>query len=203
MTIHPPAGSLPTAQSGATLELGRCRPGSVDTDAPHGASLFGAWRDGEQFVKTAAPGRGPGRQQDLRGEFEILRRCQGIPGIPVVLDLIDDGMAQALVMERVPHAPLNCLEISWARLAATLIRLSRILWRLARRGVSHDDLRPENILVSEGGETFLVDFDQATRALSGAASRAACSGFGQAGRRSRTARSRRRASGCRRASRRA
>ncbi|MGH6913830.1 MAG: methyltransferase, partial [Geminicoccales bacterium] len=28
--------------------------------------------------------------------------------------------------------------------------------------VSHDDLRPENILVSESGEVYLVDFDQAT-----------------------------------------
>jgi hypothetical protein len=163
MTIHPPAGSRPSAQPAATPEpLRRCCPDSADADPPHGASLFRAGRDGGRFVKTATPCSRPGRRQDPRGELEILRRCQGIPGIPIVLGLVDNGTAQALVMERVPHAPLSCLEISWPRLAASLTRLSRIVWRLARRGVSHDDLRPENVLVSDRGEVFLVDFDQAT-----------------------------------------
>ena len=34
--------------------------------------------------------------------------------------------------------------------------------RLARRGVSHDDLRPENILVDPAGRLRLIDFDQAS-----------------------------------------
>jgi predicted Ser/Thr protein kinase/SAM-dependent methyltransferase len=117
--------------------------------------------DGERFVKTALPGSGSERQQDLRGEFEILMRVRGIPGVPAVFDLVDDGTGQALVMERVPHPPLDCMGATWPSLLAILPRLTRIVWRLARRGVSHDDLRPENILISETGEVFLVDFDQA------------------------------------------
>ena len=32
---------------------------------------------------------GPERQQDLRGEFDLLRRCRGVAGVPEALELIE------------------------------------------------------------------------------------------------------------------
>jgi predicted Ser/Thr protein kinase/SAM-dependent methyltransferase len=152
MTIRPNAASPPSFSRIAHPKDARSS----------GPALRRVRSDGERFVKTALPGSRSERQQDLRGEFEILMRVRGIPGVPAVFDLVDDGTGQALVMERVAHPPLDCMGMTWPGLLAILFRLSQIVWKLARRGVSHDDLRPENILISENGEVFLVDFDQAT-----------------------------------------
>ena len=168
MTIRPTVASPPSAPPIAQLKpLDRSGRGA-DAAFPSSPSASRRARsDGERFVKTALPGSRPGRLQDLSGEFEILMRCRGIPDVPAVFDLVDDGTGHALVMERLPHPSLDCVAVTWSRLLAILLRLSQIVWKLARRGVSHDDLRPENILISERGEVFLVDFDQATTGFFG------------------------------------
>jgi predicted Ser/Thr protein kinase len=154
MTIRPTVASPPSFS-----RIAHPRDAALRSSGP---AMRRVRSDGERFVKTALPGSRSERQQDLLGEFEILMRVRGIPGVPAVFDLVDDGTGQALVMERVAHPPLDCMGMTWTDLLGILVRLSQIVWKLARRGVSHDDLRPENILISENGKVFLVDFDQAT-----------------------------------------
>lgn len=123
------------------------------------------WIDNAHFHKLAASASAreePRRRHDLRGEFEILRRCQGIAGIPEAVALEDRGTFLILILKRLPGVPLCRAEVGWLALARVLARLLRIVWRMARRGVSHNDLRPENILLSPSGEVQLVDFDQAS-----------------------------------------
>jgi predicted nicotinamide N-methyase len=105
---------------------------------------------------------GPERQQDLRGEFDLLRRCRGVAGVPEALELIEAEGKQILVLRRVPGRPLSRLELPWHELAALELRLLRLVWVMARRGVRHNDLRPENIMVAPDGRVHLVDFDQAS-----------------------------------------
>jgi predicted Ser/Thr protein kinase len=104
-----------------------------------------------------------GRRQDLRGEFELLRRCRGLAGVPEALELVETGEKETLILERVPGRPLSRLELPWLRFALVELRLLRLVFAMARRRVRHNDLRPENILVAEDVRIHLVDFDQASR----------------------------------------
>jgi Phosphotransferase enzyme family len=120
---------------------------------------FGAGAD--RFYKITQ-GRGAPRRQDLRGEFELLRRCRGVAGVPEALELIGGGDFQVLVLRKVPGEPLSRLELPWPRFARVMLRVFAIVWALARRGVRHNDLRPENVMVAPDGTVNLVDFDQAS-----------------------------------------
>ena len=123
------------------------------------ARAFGAGAD--RFYKFAR-GRGVSRRQNLRGEFELLRRCQGIRGVPEALELIGGGDFHVLVLRRVPGEPLSRLELPWSRFARVMLRVIATVWALARRGVRHNDLRPDNVMVAPDGAVHLVDFDQAS-----------------------------------------
>lgn len=68
-----------------------------------------------------------------------------------------------MVMQRVPGTPLSQMEPSTIQLVRIVAYLALIVVRLAWRGISHNDLRPDNVLVSRGGCATLVDFDQASR----------------------------------------
>jgi Phosphotransferase enzyme family len=125
------------------------------------ARTYGAAAD--RFYKTvASEAAGPKRRQDARGEFALLRRCRGLAGVPEALEMIDDAQHQVLVLRRVPGRPLSSIELGWLAFARVMLRLSRVVWALARRGVRHNDLRPENVMVTPDGGIHLVDFDQAS-----------------------------------------
>jgi Phosphotransferase enzyme family len=125
------------------------------------ARSFGLTDD--RFYKIVEPREiSARRRQDLRGEFDLLRRCRGLAGVPEALELIEAKGRQILVLERVPGRPLSRLELPWTEFALTELRLLRLVWALARRGVRHNDLRPENVMVAPDGRIHLVDFDQAS-----------------------------------------
>ena len=134
----------------------RWRPGPLDPGRAFGAA------DDRFYKVVARQGLGRERRQDARGEFELLRRCRGLGGVPEALELIEDAHRQILVLQRVPGRPLSALELGWPRFAWLMLRLTRLVWAIARRGVRHNDLRPENVLVAPDGRIHLVDFDQAS-----------------------------------------
>jgi hypothetical protein len=150
------AGDPDPLRAAARLRATRCWPSALDA-----ARTFGAADD--RFYKAVA-GHAPGgeRWQDARGEFEMLRRCRGLAGVPAALALIEDAGQHVLVLERVPGRPLGSLELGWFRFAWVMLRLIRLVWAIARRGVRHNDLRPENVIVAPDGRVHLVDFDQAS-----------------------------------------
>ena len=143
------------AQPGARFE--RSWPSPLDAARRYGVS-------GDLFFKITLrqSGTTAGGQRDLRGEAALLRRCQGIPGIPSFVAWTQSDAARVLVMRRLDAVPLNQLEIGWVRLAGALLALVVLVVRLAWRGVSHDDLRPENILLDGAGRIHLIDFDRAS-----------------------------------------
>jgi serine/threonine protein kinase len=119
---------------------------------------------GDRLYKIVARrALGSERRQNGRGEFELLRRCRGLAGVPEALGLVEDGDQEILILRRVPGRSLSGLELGWFQFARVMLRLIRVVWAIARRGVRHNDLRPENILVAPDGRVHLVDFDQASR----------------------------------------
>ncbi|HEX6110738.1 MAG TPA: methyltransferase [Geminicoccaceae bacterium] len=146
----------PTRRPGAPPEHASCWSSPLDA-----ARAFGL--TGDRFYKIVDQREvGGRRRQDLRGEFDLLRRCRGLAGVPEALELIEADGKQILVLERVPGRPLSRLEPSWLRFVLIELGLLGLVWGLARRGVRHNDLRPENILVASDGRIHLVDFDQAS-----------------------------------------
>ena len=120
---------------------------------------------GDLFYKVARrePGAaGPGRRQDLPGEVGMLQRSRDIPGIPEVVGWQQTPSLQVLVTRRLDGRPLSQLDLGWGRLLWLTLRLALLVVRLAGRGVSHDDLRPENVLLDPAGGLHLIDFDQAS-----------------------------------------
>jgi hypothetical protein len=150
------AASSGTPRPGAPPRGARCWPSPLDP-----ARAFGAADD--RFYKIVArQALQPARRQDARGEFDLLRRCRGLAGIPEALELIEDARHHVLVLQRVPGRPLSNVELGWSRFALIMLRLFRLVWAMARRGVRHNDLRPENVMVAPDGRIHLVDFDQAS-----------------------------------------
>jgi SAM-dependent methyltransferase/predicted Ser/Thr protein kinase len=141
----------------ADARLERSWPSPLDPARRYGIA-------GNLFFKIALrdAADAPARRQDLRAEADLLRRCQGIPGIPGFVAWTQSDAARVLVLQRLDAQPLNQLEIGWLRLGAVLLALAALVVRLAWRGVSHDDLRPENILLGRAGRIHLIDFDQAS-----------------------------------------
>ena len=90
----------------------------------------------------------------IHKEWKIYSRLAGIDGIPKAMERIDRF---AFSMEFVPGRPLQreeSLPLSF------FSDLERILRDIHSRGVFHLDLRHKgNILVSEKGEPFLIDFN--------------------------------------------
>lgn len=101
------------------------------------------------------------RCQDFAGEYAILKHCTGIEGVPSVVDYFSNNRFEKIVMKRIHGKPLNTLEINWVRLSLIIVKLSVILFKLSLRGVSHNDISQNNILVANNGKIFLIDFDQA------------------------------------------
>jgi predicted Ser/Thr protein kinase len=174
--VHEPAPPAADPRLGRPVRGVRRASGEPTDPDPHGLPLERSWQSpldlarrygvrGELFYKIALAGRpegAPARRHDLLGEARMLRRCQGIPGIPEVLGWSVAGDSRALVLRRLDARPLSQLEVGWARLVRLQLQLAVLVVRLAWRGVSHDDLRPENVLVDDAGRVHLVDFDQAS-----------------------------------------
>ncbi|MCX8116821.1 MAG: hypothetical protein N3G78_02670 [Desulfobacterota bacterium] len=90
----------------------------------------------------------------IEKEWKIYQRLKGLEGIPQPIERIDRF---AFAMEYIPGKAIGRGE----RLSPSFFwRLERILREVHARGVVHLDLRHKgNILVSDEGKPFLIDFN--------------------------------------------
>ncbi len=113
----------------------------------------------KDFGRKILPVRWFGRWQ-IRREASIYRRLSGIPGVPRCYGRIGkNAMALEFVKgERISH---------WRRRElppALFARLWKLIEEIHARGVVHIDLRKrDNILLSETGEVFIIDFNASFR----------------------------------------
>jgi len=90
----------------------------------------------------------------IRKEWKIYAQLRGVPGVPEPVERIDRF---AFAMEFVPGRPIQrgeTLPLSF------FSHLKQVLGEIHQRGVVHLDLRHKgNILISERGEPFFIDFN--------------------------------------------
>ena len=91
----------------------------------------------------------------IRREMRALRHLRGTPGVPQVYGRIDRYAFAQEYIEGKPVADFEPGELD----PAVFPRVQRVIDAIHEKGVSHGDLkRRSNLLVTEKGEVFLVDF---------------------------------------------
>lgn len=103
------------------------------------------------------------RSLDLAGEFKLLSAVSGVSGVPVVLEYNEVGDYKSLTLEYIEGTSLAFSKPKLFRFWVIIMQLSVILGRLSLCGVSHNDIRFDNVLCTGDGRVWLIDFDQATQ----------------------------------------
>lgn len=118
------------------------------------------------MVKVVAPSLDPTaslRVNDAAQEANILRSLSPLKRIPTVTFLDVNDEWQAVGLKWIDGRPLTQLELKRRHKASIVATLFRTLVALSWRGVSHNDIKVENVLVSDDRtRVWLIDFDQAT-----------------------------------------
>lgn len=101
----------------------------------------------------------------LAEEYAILKKLEGVRGVPRAIDYRCYGGFSVLSCSKLEGVPIDQYLAStglerknWVRCIA---ELSNLLDDIHKRGVVHRDLRPGNVLVNARGDISLVDYDQA------------------------------------------
>lgn len=103
------------------------------------------------------------RTQDQWGEFNILSRLNHVGGICKNIkyykegewELISYDYVRGTSLENILNEKPNVVNFS------ILWKILRIIIAVNRHGIVHGDTNPDNIIISEKGEVYLVDFDRA------------------------------------------
>ncbi len=104
---------------------------------------------------------GPLPLGDNKREFELVSLCRHLSAIPSALEFIETSKYEVGVYQWVDAVPLTDRSLGFWRSCLVFVRLTPILWQLSRRGIAHNDLMPNNVLVSQRGRVHLIDFDRA------------------------------------------
>jgi len=113
-----------------------------------------------QLIQRVSP-----KPLTLAEECNVLKRLEGVQGVPQSASYTEYANFAALSYDRIEGEPIadylakrNRERSAWFR---CLSDLSSLLNRIHKRGVIHRDLRPDNVLVCQDGTIALIDFDQA------------------------------------------
>lgn len=127
-------------------------------------------RGGVRITRLRQPGGGvirkealePQARELLRHERAILHRLAGLPGVVSLAPL--PAQPGVLLLRDVAGAPLadRMLPLDVSALLPLARNLARVLAGVHARGVTHRDLTPDSIVLSEHEMPYLIDFSRAT-----------------------------------------
>lgn len=103
------------------------------------------------------------RHNDLKDEYEILKFSSAVKGIPKTFHYNKNELYELLFLSYLPGAQLRNLQLSFIQTVKVTLQVLRILIRLSVKGICHNDVTPQNVLLTGKNNTSLVDFDQAVR----------------------------------------
>ncbi len=130
------------------------------------------YENGDLIYKIQLIGRGNSKPLILAEEYNVLRRLEGIEGVPHSPCYKQYANFAVLSYKKVHGIPIkeylaqsNFDRKAWFR---CITELSALLNSIHTRGVIHRDLNLNNIFVQEDGRVCLLDFDQAVAGAYGA-----------------------------------
>ena len=103
------------------------------------------------------------RHNDLKDEYEILKFSSAVKGIPKTFHYNKNELYELLFLSYLPGAQLRNLQLSFIQTVKVTLQVLKILIRLSRKGICHNDVTPQNVLLTGKNNASLVDFDQAVR----------------------------------------
>jgi serine/threonine protein kinase len=101
------------------------------------------------------------RHNDLKEEYEILKLSDSIKGVPRTLHYHKSEKYELLFLSYLPGVQIRNLQLSFFQSSKVTFRILKILIRLSIKGICHNDVTPQNVLLTEKHRASLVDFDQA------------------------------------------
>lgn len=103
------------------------------------------------------------RYNDLKDEYEILKFSDAVKGIPNALHYYKNELYELLFLNYLPGVQLRNLQLSFFQTVKVTLQVLKILVRLSGKRVCHNDVTPQNVLLTSNNNASLVDFDQAVR----------------------------------------
>jgi len=126
------------------------------------------YRKGNRVLKIRklTPATVTGRPNSLEDEFLVLqwlnRKAPAHILCPQAITYTNHPGWEQMEMTWVPPpASTDPVVAPYIETTQSLIRLAKVIWRLNRAGVSHGDIRPDNIGLNSAGQIVVLDFDQA------------------------------------------
>ncbi len=159
-------------------------------ELPGNRPEFGAFIDqggqAQIFTDNSAPAKNVYKlflKKRGMNELTVLTYLKGVPGVPKVLDwdvmrneniwIRMEGISNASsivvpIKENVPDENIYYRfsdiwnEFSFSQCLNILAKVAKILEDVHKLGISHNDVKPPNIIVNKNGEVMLIDWDSAT-----------------------------------------
>jgi len=103
------------------------------------------------------------RHNDLKEEYEILKLCDAVKSIPEALHYNKNKLYELLFLSYLPGIQLCNLQLSFIQTVNVTLQLLKILIKLFGKRICHNDVTPQNVLLTDKNNVSLVDFDQAVR----------------------------------------
>jgi len=103
------------------------------------------------------------RHNDLKKEYEILKLSDAVKGIPKALHYHKNELYELFLLSYLPGVQLHNLQLSFFQTVKVTLKVLKILVRLSISGICHNDVTPQNVLLTDKSNVSLVDFDQAVR----------------------------------------
>ena len=103
------------------------------------------------------------RHNDLKEEYEILKLSETVKGTPKALHYHKNELYELLFLSYLPGEQLRNQQLTFIQSVKVTFQVLKILVRLSGKGICHNDVTPQNVLLTGKNNASLVDFDQAVR----------------------------------------
>lgn len=100
-----------------------------------------------------------GKVYDAKSEGEFLKMLDRYEIAPKFVAL-DESAPATLYMTRIYGRPVTCGVLSYERFSN---QVGHILNALAKTGISHNDVRPSNLIIGNDGNLYLIDYGWANK----------------------------------------
>ena len=103
------------------------------------------------------------RHNNLKEEYEILKLSGTVRDTPKALHYHKNELYELLFLSYLPGEQLRNQQLTFFQTINVTHQVFKILIRLSSNRICHNDVTPQNVLITGNDNVSLVDFDQAVR----------------------------------------